>query len=194
MTPQKKDIFAGLFLGLLIGIMVGLSISQVTGIIIGSLASLLAAFFGLKNESNARQLLIGTFSLFCILGIFSGIYLRNTNALSPSIEDRIESFKTVDFSEKEIKQIILASEFGILSEGMTANDNTTVSTVLMSGEDEDCAICLISDDSSLGAIQDYYIESGKEYSDFMLKLKEMDLGDAELRAILLAAKNIICKD
>ena len=51
---MKRDLISGFALGLLVGLLIGLSIAQVTGIILGALTSLLAAFFGLRPDKEGE--------------------------------------------------------------------------------------------------------------------------------------------
>ena len=95
-------------LGLLIGLLVGLSTSPVVGTFVGTIAALavtlLSAGLGTKSKdkdpiskkANEAQpvkfnyaAIVG-FSLFCILGIISGIWLRTHDILSPSLERRLD--------------------------------------------------------------------------------------------------------
>ena len=51
---MKRDLISGFALGLLVGLLIGLSIAQVTGVILGALTSLLAAFFGLRPDKEGE--------------------------------------------------------------------------------------------------------------------------------------------
>lgn len=117
---MRKDIFSGAGLGLLVGVIIGISIAELTGIILGALTSLLAAFFGLRSNSEGEkgnQLVIGSFSFTCVLAIFLGLLIRTHNFLAPSLASQIKEYELASFDSAEIREIILLKEFGIIPEG-----------------------------------------------------------------------------
>lgn len=117
--PTKKAAFNSLIsiasLGLLIGVLVGLSSSPVVGSLIGTLATIFVTMFSSlfpaasnddgKNEKSQRRLPhfafdgqpLTVFCLVCLVGIFSGIWIRTHNLLSPSIADQIEEWTDAKF-------------------------------------------------------------------------------------------------
>ena len=195
---MKKEIYAGLGLGLLIGFIIGLSIAQVTGIILAALTSLLAAFFGLQNNLEGKtgnKVVIGTFSFTCIISIFFGLYIRTHNLLSPSLESNIVTYKNSKlFDQKEIKEIILFKELGLIPSGFKVKEDkvSPQSSVLMSGTDTSLNLCYsITNTSSLHDIKDAFIKSGPEYADLEKKISLIP-DSVALRKTLLTLKSCLC--
>lgn len=197
---MKKDIFAGIGLGLLVGIIIGLSVAEVTGIILGALASMLAAFFGLrpaKDGETGNQVIIGTFGLICTLSIFIGLYMRTHNFLSPSLKSEITEYKEASFDQDDIKKIILYKELGLLPQGYTFSKELQheTSTSLMAGGDKNIYLCsAIDNTSSLSEIKQAYDDSGGTYKEVENRLTKAIQDTSELRSTLLFFKTILCKE
>ena len=107
--------FNGLGVGLLLGLLLGLAISPVVSAIIGTLSSLLLVLLGLnENYMNAaKSIRVGSFGLFCVIGILTGIYIRSNNALAPSLSSLYKQYKAIGFSDKEAHDFIAYQEFDI---------------------------------------------------------------------------------
>lgn len=197
---MKKEIFAGLGLGLLIGIIIGLSIAEVTGVILAALTSLLAAFFGLRSGNEGEkgnQVVIGTFGFSCILAILMGIYIRTHNSFSPSTENDIAAYKKIQFSDKEIREIILFKEFGLIPEGLTfskdAKQNNKAS-VLMADDQKISELCkLIDDKSSYIEMKSAYINTSLKNQELIEMLEENKIDTSVVKSILLKLTNILCE-
>jgi hypothetical protein len=172
---MKKEIFAGFSMGALIGVIIGLSIAQVTGIVLGAFTSLLAAFFGLKEDGRSEpgnRMIIGTFCISCLLSIFLGLYVRTHDLLSPSIPSEVDAYaKTGLFNRQEMKQIILYKELGIVSKDVKVDNkkNSYQSSVLMSGSDGTLHLC-IPPGSSLDDVKNAFIQSGPSFSEIANKI------------------------
>ena len=117
-------IFAGTGFGLLLGILVGLSDSPVVGIVVGSLAALIAGYLGVKDKKAPEQgrvsilnaLRGGFFSFACIIGVLSGVYIRTHNYLSPPEQDLKQQkakWTAIGFSDDEAKLIVVCRELGL---------------------------------------------------------------------------------
>ncbi|WP_343851873.1 hypothetical protein [Algoriphagus jejuensis] len=199
---MKKDIFAGVFLGLLIGFMVGLSMSNVTGLILGALTSLLAAFFGFKeNSQSARgnQVLIGTFSLSCLIAVFFGIYMRTQNVLSPSLNEEVKVYQELGFSTDEIKKIVLLEKTGLVPKDFEFNKDAKSflgETVLMaSSSNEVLLLCNnITDSSTLMEIKELYMNAGLKYQGFLEDLESVSKNDDETKEVLLLINKLLCSE
>lgn len=196
---MKKEIYSGISLGLLIGVIIGLSIADVTGIILGSLTSLLAAFFGLRASKDGEignKITIGTFSIACVISIFIGLYFRTHNLLTPSLSEEIKELKEASFNDKEIKQIILFKEFGLIPEGSTFTKEaiqTNRNTVLMADERSTLYLCEIVDSTSnLSEIERAFIDTGGEYAEIAHSLKESISDTIALQKVFINLKNILC--
>ena len=195
---MKKEIFSGISLGILTGFIIGLSISQIAGIILGALTSLLAAFFGLKSGDEgktANLVIIGSFSIACLVSIFMGLYMRTHNFLSPSLADQIKIYKSVPFDSLEIKKIILLKEFGLVPDGYSVSNeakNLNDKTSLMSGEGS--VLCEeINDSSSLEQIKEKFRESGFKFQEMERKLSEIITDENTLKQTLLYLKSLACR-
>jgi len=128
MNRNRIVIFSGVSLGLLIGICIGLSVSQVVGIVLAALTSLLAAYFGLKpaneqaEQSQERLLIMGCFSLTCFLSIIASVYLRNNNVLSPSRQQFLREMTELGFTAEQARTVLLYDEYGIVPPQATIAD------------------------------------------------------------------------
>ena len=195
---MKKEIFSGISLGILTGFIIGLSISQIAGIILGALTSLLAAFFGLKSGDEgktANLVIIGSFSIACLVSIFMGLYMRTHNFLSPSLADQIKIYKSVPFDSIEIKKIILLKEFGLVPDGYSVSNEakyTNDKTSLMAGEGS--VLCEeINDSSSLEQIKEKFRESGFKFQEMERRLSEVIADENALKQTLLYLKSLACR-
>jgi len=191
----KKDIYAGITLGILVGGVIGLSIAQVTGIILAALASLLTAFFGLRPNKEGEvgnQIIIGTFSIACIIAILGGLYVRSNDSFSPSLQKDISMYQEAKFTPQEIKQIILVKKFGLIPNGFSFNlDAKSKGSSLMAGEDSLCK--KISNNSNIDDIKSAFNNSGGKYQRVKDDLSILIADNTELKKILLAIKDLICE-
>lgn len=196
---MKKEIFAGIGLGLLIGTIIGLSIAQVTGIILGALTSLLAAFFGLRSSKDGEtgnQITIGTFSLTCVFSIFFGLFIRTHNLLTPSLENQINEYKIAHFDTSEIKKIILFKELGLVPAGQSYSKDaiqTNRNSVLMTADQKSLYLCgEVNESSGLAEIKKAFDNSGGNYYEIERQLSSAISDSVKLRNTLLFFKNILC--
>jgi hypothetical protein len=186
---MKKEIYAGLGLGLLIGTIIGLSITEVTGIVLGALTSLLTAFFGLRTSregETGNQIVIGTFS-----------FTRTHNSFTPSLENEIKEYKMAFFDTSEIKKIILFKQLGLIPQGYTFSKDAIQknrNSVLMAGEGKALYLCdAIYDNSTLDEIKKAFDNSGGKYNEIENKLSNVISDSAKLHNTLLFFKNMICE-
>ena len=197
---MKKEIFAGLGLGLLIGLIIGLSIAEVTGVILAALTSLLAAFFGLRSSidgEKGNQIIIGTFGFSCILAILLGIFIRTHNSFSPSIENDIETYKKAKLTDKEVKDLILFKEFGLVPDGLTfskeAKQNNRES-VLMADKQKKSELCtLIDGTSSYTEMRAAFVNTSLKHQEIIEILEKKNIDTSTTKNILLNIKNILCE-
>jgi hypothetical protein len=197
---KKREAFAGIGLGMLLGVIIGLSISQVTGIILGALTSLLAAFFGLrdkKSDDQSKPIIICYFGASCFIFIMLGIYIRTHQLLSPSLASQTEKLKEVGFNQNEIKQILLAKEFGLMVSdwkfSAEAKDKSD-KTILMTGEDGLELCSGINHESSLNEIIQTFDRSGKKYNEAERQLRSIINDTTQLKSTLLILKSVLCKE
>lgn len=197
---MKKEIFAGIGLGLLVGTIIGLSIAEVTGIILGALTSLLAAFFGLrsgKEGETGNQIVIGTFSLVCVLSIFFGLFIRTHNLLTPSLENEVKEYKAAYFDSAEIKRIILFKHIGLIPEGYSFSKDaiqTSQNSVLMAGDEGAIYLCnAVNENSNLDEIKKAFDNSGGKFTTIERKLSLVITDTANLRSTLLYLKTLLCE-
>ncbi|MBT1688113.1 hypothetical protein [Dawidia soli] len=123
MGQRRIHIFSGIGLGLLIGICIGLSSSPVVAIVLTTLTSLLAAYFGLKpaseqiEQKSERLLIMIAFSFTCVTAILGSVYIRANGLLSPPTGKLIGELRELGFSQEEARTIFLYKEYGIVPPG-----------------------------------------------------------------------------
>jgi hypothetical protein len=123
MKQDNIAVLSGAGLGILIGTCIGLSISEVVGVVLAALTSLLAAYFGLKppaeqsTPSRGQLIIVTSFSFSCVIAIFLSVYLRANNVLSPSSNEIMEDIRAVGFTETEAKKIFLFRQYGMSASG-----------------------------------------------------------------------------
>lgn len=123
MKQDNIALLSGIGLGILIGTCIGLSISEVVGVVLAALTSLLAAYFGLKppseqsTPSRGQLIIVSAFSFSCVIAVLLSIYLRANNVLSPSPKKIMEDIRDVGFTEGEAKKIFLFRQYGISAPG-----------------------------------------------------------------------------
>lgn len=93
----------GLGVGLLLGLLVGLSISPVVSGVIGTLSSLLVIMLGMNEQymSKLKSLRIAFFGIFTVVGILSGIYIRDNGVLSPKIGHLIAEYDSAGYTKDQ---------------------------------------------------------------------------------------------
>jgi len=118
------SLFGGAGIGLLFGVIMGTSTTPTVGIVLGALTAVLAAILGLndKHFTNAKAVRIGAFGFACVLGAYSGLFVRSHNLLSPSPEALKAEYVQLGFSESQALQLVLYKEFG-----GTANNSPAIS-------------------------------------------------------------------
>lgn len=117
--------FLGIILsGVCLGTLTGLSVSPVIQSVLTALITIITAVLTFTSGINdskfttiiqkrvAKINFIPTagFILFFTLGSFVGIYLRTNDLLGKSVDNKIQLYKDIGFTGKEIKQLF-ASEF-----------------------------------------------------------------------------------
>ncbi len=138
-SSTTLNIFTGIFLGLLIGLMLGLSISEIVGAVASVLVAGAAVFMGMHENSKSGEFdgpklfRILFLSLFCIIGIFTGIIFRTHNILgSSSLKNDYSDYIGIGFTEEEAREIIRNRL--INSGGSGEADDRTNGTILYSDE------------------------------------------------------------
>lgn len=119
--------FSGGGIGLLVGVLLGTTVEPVVSVIIGALASGLALLLGLNDEhfGNAKAIRIGSFGIACIVGAYSGIYVRSHNLLSPpqlSMAEQKAEYIELGFSEREALDFIAYEKFGVRNPAWAISD------------------------------------------------------------------------
>ena len=176
-----SQIFSSVGIGLLIGILLGLSASPVVGLVVGSVTALLASLIGTKNPNksdeqlsdaaiNQKQMKLigiraGVFGLACIVGIFSGIYMRTHNVLSPpqpTLKQVVAELTDIGFSSQEARNIVFAKLTNKKTSGEKIDDKAGASTsalkntVLFSIDSATCEKIDINRFENISAAINYY--------------------------------------
>ncbi len=126
-----SSFFNGLGVGLLLGLLLGLAVSPVVSGIIGTLSSLLVVLLGL-NESylnTVKSIRIGSFGIFCVIGILSGMYIRSHDTLAPPLKTLYAEYKAMGFSDKDARDFIAYQEFELIPENWTKVDTSKSESV-----------------------------------------------------------------
>ena len=143
MTPVGKtgsrlwgDVLAGGGIGLLLGILVGLSAIPVVANLLAAITAATVAFVGLRTQSKSEdsedasetgradpsmsaRVRVGSFAIFCVLGILSGIFIRAHDLLARPLAERVAEWKTSGFSDAEARAIVLFQDTRITPSGWT---------------------------------------------------------------------------
>jgi hypothetical protein len=206
MSRKNIALLSGVGLGLLIGICIGLSISQVVGIVLASLTSLLAAYFGLKpqteqsDQSGERLLIMTGFSFACLISILASVYIRANNLLSPSKITILTELKDLGFSDAESKKILLYKEYNIVSDGMQISDQPSPfiqqSSVLMNSTETYNALKDLEQSkfASVEAQLEGFKLRGGKYKMFADTLERYVTDRSYQQAIIQSTLNLVLKD
>jgi hypothetical protein len=113
--------FNGMGIGLLLGLLLGLAVSPVVSGIIGTLSSLLVVLLGLNENylNPVKSIRIGSFGIFCVIGILSGKYLVNNNSFAPSLEKFYNEYREIGFSDSVARDLVAYQKFRLIPEGFT---------------------------------------------------------------------------
>ena len=120
------DVLAGGGIGLLLGILVGLSAIPVVANLLAAITAATVAFVGLRVQTKAKakdseradesgradpsmstRVRVGSFAIFCVLGILSGVFIRAHDLLSRPLPERVAEWKKSGFSNAEARAIVL---------------------------------------------------------------------------------------
>lgn len=114
-----SSFFNGMGVGLLLGLLLGLAVSPVVSGIIGTLSSLLVVLLGLNENylNPIKSIRIGSFGLFCVIGILSGKYLANNNSFAPSLEKQYDEYRDLGFSKTDARDLIAYQKLRLIPEG-----------------------------------------------------------------------------
>lgn len=148
-TPAFTRGIAGLGVGLLIGLMLGLSASPVVATVMTALTGLLGGFIGVRSSSDNQttspcdMVFAITFAFAAILGIFTGLYMRNHNLLSPTLAQQKQQWIEIGFEEDQALALVVRQRLGT-SSTKSANSTTAsslsgiTSTYLFAGNASNC--------------------------------------------------------
>ena len=176
-----SQIFSSVGIGLLIGILLGLSASPVVGLVVGSLTALLVSLIGAKNPNKAGEpepaerisqerlkligIRAGVFGLTCVVGIFTGIYMRTHNVLSPpepTLKQLVAELTDIGFSAQEARELVVVRIVNTESSIEKINKETMApisalqNTVLFSIDSATCEKIDIDRFDNISAVIGYY--------------------------------------
>lgn len=190
--------FGGTGIGLLIGLLIGMTTLGVVGIIIGTLATILLAYIGGKEEdtSESKALRTGAFGLFCVIGILSGLYLRVTDAFLPSPSEEVsEWMKDSIFTKEEAKTYYIYDRFAFVPEGQvidTLKDRKSGRTILYGVETTQSDCDKLEDYETYGVANklDAYDRLGGVWSKGVAQIKQLTNSESEQLKMLELLKGL----
>ena len=201
LSENRKQAIGGLGLGVLMGLIIGLSTSEVVALILGALTAILTAIFGISSfEAKENKLtlpkyvFLGVFGVFCFLSIIMGVTIRNHNFLSPSIELQVKKLKKADFTNEEIKNILLFSEYGIKPVGFEIVPAIKPESILMADTITQVVAC---DDFQIEKYDEILLmfkDSGVMFEKYALGIDEMNITEAQKKNLLSLFTELICKN
>jgi hypothetical protein len=113
-----EQVFSGLGLGAVVGLLIALSTEHVVGSVIAALTALLAGFFGLSSIATTNLgYRIGCFGFACIVGVLSGLMLRNGGSLLPNITEMVAEWTAAGYSPEEARTNVALLRLGIKPSG-----------------------------------------------------------------------------
>lgn len=116
--------YGGTGIGLLFGIIMGTSTTPTVATVLGALTTLLAAILGLNDHyfNNVKAVRVGSFGFACVIGAYTGLYVRSHNLLSPSPEAMKAQYLRLGHSEEQALKLVTFKEFGFFTlPGNSAN-------------------------------------------------------------------------
>jgi len=117
-TPQKPNLklalYGGAGIGLLFGIIMGTSTTPTVATVLGALTTLLAGILGLNDHyfNNAKAVRVGSFGFACVIGAYTGLFVRSHNLLSPSPEALKAQYLRPGYGEEQALKLVTFKEFG----------------------------------------------------------------------------------
>jgi hypothetical protein len=103
---------AGAAFGSLTGLVLGLSLSPLVANFLAPLLAIVTAVLGLKEGdkedsafSSRKTVRATTFAVFSIIGIFSGMWVRVNDALSPNVLDQIQRVDALHLEKNAADEI-----------------------------------------------------------------------------------------
>ncbi len=121
--PSGLQIFIavlnGLGVGLLLGLLLGLAVSPVVSGVIGTLSSILVVLLGLNDKymSILKGLRIGSFGIFAVVGVLSGMYIRTHNVLSPDPAELMMEYRALGLEKNEALFYVARQSFDYVPAG-----------------------------------------------------------------------------
>jgi hypothetical protein len=133
MKHAVPEVFVGGSIGLFLGLLVGMSVSPVVGIVVSGITGILAALLGISGtsseaeagklkkfqlSSSARMIAFGLAASF---GLFTGLWIRTHNSLSPSRVDDVRAWTAAGWPPEEARALRVYSELGLAPAGTKAS-------------------------------------------------------------------------
>jgi len=194
--------FGGAGIGTLIGVLIGMTTSGIVGAIIGTLATVLLAFFNFKEEDtkDAKALRIGAFGFFCVFGILGGLYLRVKDAFTPLPNNEVKKWmKDSIFTKAEAKAYYLYDRFAFIPSGQnidTTKNRKSRQTVIysISRPEHDCEQLEAYNDFSIKNKLEAYANLNDYWKNEIDKIKSTTQNETKQKQLLNALKTKICND
>jgi len=112
----KLSAFGGAGIGLLFGVIMGTSVTPTVATVLGALTAILTSILGLNDSqfSDAKAARIGSFGFACVIGAYTGLFVRSHNLLSPSLMSLKNEYVAIGFSNDQALNYISQKEFGVM--------------------------------------------------------------------------------
>ena len=112
----KLSAFGGAGIGLLFGVIMGTSVTPTVATVLGALTAILTSILGLNDSqfSDAKAARIGSFGFACVIGAYTGLFVRSHNVLSPSLMSLKHEYIAIGFSNDQALNYISQKEFGVM--------------------------------------------------------------------------------
>ncbi len=199
-------VFSSTGIGVLIGILLGLSASPVVGMVVGAVTAMLTSLIGTDwpaaktpttepAERDRQQRLMavraGCFGLACVMGIFSGIYMRTHHVLSPpqpTMKEQFDAYRSIGFSAQQARSLVAGKT-------PTAHENSpsTSDTVLFAVDADSCEKMNIDNFATLDAAADYYRNADMpKLADATDSIRSVVANEADQRHLMQSVVEALC--
>jgi hypothetical protein len=201
----KASVVAGAGLGCFFGVAMGLSASPLVSATMGTLVALTGVFLGFKETkadvaepetisaaSSARLWGVGSFGLFCSLGIIAGLWIRTHDSLAASPQQQVNKWIAASFDSATSRAIVKYQVTGLIPENTktaTPAPNSR-NSVLFGADVNECDKLNPSNYSDAKDLRTLYVLTGGGWKTFALAMDSVET-HSRLRAFT-ATWTLVC--